>query len=328
MTKRIEQLQQWLTTELRFENFQITPASSDASFRRYFRVHVGTQTYIVMDAPTEQESCEPFIQVAKLLLNMGLNVPKVYSSNLDQGFLLLSDLGTKSYLNELNANVVDRLYGDAIGALVVIQACGPTDGLPPYDKALLLREMNLFRDWYLQTHLDIKLDKVDQLQLNTTFELLANSALSQPQVCVHRDYHSRNLMYCQHNPGILDFQDAVVGPVTYDLVSLLRDCYIEWSDTQVQEWAKGYHQLALQSGVFKNIDINRFLRWFDFMGIQRHLKAVGIFSRLNYRDKKPNYLKDIPRTLGYISQVSSRHPELAAFSAYVTKLVNHDGCKN
>lgn len=293
----------------------LEPASADASFRRYFRVQQGDESYVLMDAPPEQEDCGPFVRVSGLFLALGLHVPEILASDLGQGFLLLSDLGTRLYLDELNDSNVDRLYGDALGALATLQSCGPDSGLPPYDRKLLLSEMSLFRDWLLGRHLDLALDGNGQESLQQAFERLADNALEQPQVCVHRDYHSRNLMLsARHNPGILDYQDAVTGPVTYDLVSLLRDCYISWPRQRVEDWALGYYELAAQTGILQPGELNeqQFLKWFDWMGVQRHLKAAGIFARLNYRDGKPGYMDDIPRTLGYVVEVCSRYAELAA----------------
>jgi aminoglycoside/choline kinase family phosphotransferase len=204
-----------------------------------------------------------------------------------------------------------------MGALAVMQTCVPADELPHYDEALLRREMALFHDWFLGTHLGLELSAGEQQLLEDTFTLLVASALEQPQVFVHRDYHSRNLMVAEHNPGILDFQDAVRGPVTYDLVSLLRDCYIAWPREQVEEWVQGYHDIALDHGIIRAPKSAQFLRWFDLMGVQRHLKAIGIFARLNHRDGKPGYLDDIPRTLAYVEEVSARYPELEGFAEFV-----------
>jgi hypothetical protein len=318
---RLEELKHWLNTELAFRDYTIKPASSDASFRRYFRVTHDGACYIVMDAPPDREDSRPFVRIANMFLDVGLNVPEIIDENLDQGFLLLSDLGTHLYLDELNEETVERLYGDALGALATIQSCVPGEGaLPDYDRDLLLNEMGLFRDWLVGTHLGIELTAGQHAMLAGAFELLADNALEQPQVCVHRDYHSRNLMVNgRNNPGILDFQDAVIGAVTYDLVSLLRDCYISWPPRRVEDWALGYLDLALQSGILRaeHNDPQRFLRWFDLMGIQRHLKAAGIFARLNHRDGKPGYLGDIPRTLGYITDMADRHPDLAPLCMFV-----------
>ncbi|MFA7095693.1 MAG: phosphotransferase [Gammaproteobacteria bacterium] len=324
MGERLEQLTCWVGDRLGRRDFEIAPASADASFRRYFRVRHGGDSLIVMDAPPAREDCRPYIAVARALFDLGLNVPEVLEADLEQGFLLLSDLGSRMYLSELNEETAERLYGDALGALLTLQACGPADetALPPYDRALLRREMELFREWYLGKHLGIALDAQANSLLDRAFEVLENSALEQPRVCVHRDYHSRNLMVTtRNNPGILDFQDAVVGPVTYDLVSLLRDCYIAWPRAQVEEWALGYRDLAIQSGVLREEHEAPFLRWFDLMGVQRHLKATGIFARLNYRDHKPNYLPDIPRTMGYVLDVSGRYPELQELHGFLMRVV-------
>ena len=314
MQDRTDLIREWLKEHGYLVN-ELRAASNDASFRRYLRVDMGELTRIVMDAPPENEDCRPFVDIARALFDVGLHVPQIIEEDLQQGFLLLGDLGDRQYLGELNADTVEWLYGDAINALITLQSAGPARGdLPPYDKALLLQEMGLFREWFLIAHLGLSLDEAANAQLNKTFGFLAEVALQQPQVCVHRDYHSRNLMVTDaNNPGILDFQDAVYGPVTYDLVSLLRDCYIAWPREQVEDWVLGFHELAMQSGILNrelHADEKQFLRWFDLMGVQRHLKAVGIFSRLNHRDGKPGYLGDIPRTLNYIEEVSSRYDEL------------------
>jgi aminoglycoside/choline kinase family phosphotransferase len=278
-----------------------------------------------MDAPPDKGDMHSYVAIARRFHALGLNVPEVLEENHDLGFFLVTDLGDQLYLRHLSDLTVERLYGDAMGALVVLQAGSFTQTtgkfLPDYDETLLWREMEIFREWYLGRHLGLKLAAGQQAALDETFTLLARAALSQPQVWVHRDYHSRNLMVtARNNPGILDFQDAVCGPVTYDLVSLLRDCYIAWPRERVEDWVKGYHELALQSGIPVGDDDNRFLRWFDLMGAQRHLKATGIFARLNHRDGKPGYLSDIPRTLGYVQEVSARYPELQALNALLREL--------
>jgi len=314
VSQRLEQLNRWLEHSVGLPGYEIAPASSDASFRRYFRVQFEGESRIVMDAPPDKEDSRPFVVIARKLHAIGLNVPEILAEDLEQGFLLLSDLGSRQYLDELNAQNVDRLYGDALGALATLQACGPDSGeLPPYDRELLGREMELFREWYLGRHLGLILSDSEQKVLDETFSMLVDSALEQPAVSVHRDYHSRNLMVSSHNPGILDFQDAVHGPMTYDLVSLLRDCYIAWPRGQVEEWVLGYHDIAIDHGILRGRQPEQFLRWFDLMGVQRHLKATGIFARLNHRDGKPGYLNDIPRTLGYVFEVSTRYPELQPF---------------
>ncbi|MGB5339410.1 MAG: phosphotransferase [Gammaproteobacteria bacterium] len=325
MPERLEVLKHWLEHELDLADFTLKPASSDASFRRYYRISHEGASYIVMDAPPDKEDSGPFITVARLFLDVGLNVPEVMDEDLELGFLLLTDLGNRLYLDALNDNTADRLYGDALGALVTIQASVSAYGvLPDYDYRLLMSEMGLFREWLVGQHLGISPGSAQSRLIDQAFTVLAENALAQPQVCVHRDYHSRNLMVtAQNSPGIIDFQDAVIGPVTYDLVSLLRDCYIEWPQARVEGWALGYHELAMQSGILRaeECDAAAFLRWFDLMGMQRHLKAAGIFARLNHRDGKPGYLGDIPRTLGYVTQVAGRYPDLAAFGKFVEREV-------
>ncbi|MGM0593862.1 MAG: aminoglycoside phosphotransferase family protein [Pseudomonadota bacterium] len=318
MGERLEQLQRWLSRDLGLPAHSLEPASADASFRRYFRIGFDGESRIVMDAPPELEDSRPFVRIARQLHAIGLHVPQVLAEDLGQGFLLLTDLGSQQYLDALDGDSVARLYGDAMAALATLQARGPgAEQLPPYDEALLRREMALFRDWYLLRHLGLTLSPEQERVLAQTFDLLVVNALEQPPVCVHRDYHSRNLMVCEDNPGILDFQDAVYGPLTYDLVSLLRDCYIAWPREQVEEWALAFHDLAVEEGILGERRQGRFLRWFDLMGVQRHLKASGIFARLNHRDGKPGYLGDIPRTLGYVAEVSGRYPELQPFSHFL-----------
>ena len=325
MPERLEKLKHWLETELDFREYTLNPASADASFRRYFRVTHDGESFIVMDAPPEKEDSRPFIRISRMFFDVGLNVPAVIDENLEQGFLLLSDLGSRPYLDELNSDTVERLYGDALSALATIQTCIPGQGaLPPYDRTLLLNEMELFREWLVGRHLNVAPGSAQTACMDAAFAQLAANALEQPQVCVHRDYHSRNLMLAErNNPGILDFQDAVIGPVTYDLVSLLRDCYVAWPRPQVEDWVCGYQELALQSGILReeHEDPVRFLRWFDLTGMQRHLKAAGIFARLNHRDGKPGYLGDIPRTLAYVVEVAARYDELAEFGRFVETAV-------
>lgn len=323
MDERLEKLRRWVVSVLGRADCDIRAASEDASFRRYFRVTAGAESYIAMDAPPEKEDLHPYLAVAARFRALGLHVPEVFHQDLGSGFLLLSDLGDRLYLRHLDEQNVERLYGDALGALVVLQAGVFTDSafLPDYDHTLLSREMELFREWYLVRHLGRTLSQKENAVLDRVFELLARSALDQPRVWVHRDFHSRNLMVtAENNPGILDFQDAVRGPVTYDLVSLLRDCYIAWPRTRVEEWALGYQTLALQSGLPVCEDETLFLRWFDWMGVQRHLKATGIFARLNHRDGKSGYLRDIPRTLGYVQEVSARYPELEGLHQLLREL--------
>lgn len=326
MDKRFEGLKEWIGRVLGTVKFDIRPASTDASFRRYFRITLGPRSLIAMDAPPDKGDVHSYMTVARRFHDIGLNVPQVLEADPEQGFLLITDLGERLYLAHLNEQTVERLYGDALGALIVLQAgtaaTGTTDNpLPDYDAGLLMREMEIFREWYLGRHLRLRLSAVQNRVLDEAITQLVTSALSQPRVWVHRDYHSRNLMVTHpNNPGILDFQDAVLGPVTYDLVSLLRDCYIAWPRMRVEGWVKGHYKLALRSGIPVGEDDSLFLRWFDLMGVQRHLKATGIFARLNHRDGKPGYLADIPRTLGYVDEVSARYPELHALRALLHEL--------
>ena len=317
MQQRLVLLKTWLADVLETSAFELAPASSDASFRRYFRLRHDGRSLIVMDAPPVQEDTAPFIYVAELLIEQGLNAPRILAKDIRQGFLLLTDLGDTPYLQVLTEVTADRLYGDALSALLHIQQIdtGRLDDIPPYDHALLMREMNLFRDWYLKRQRQQILSPAQEQSLDDVFEQLVSSALDQPVVFVHRDYHSRNLMFTEKaNPGIIDFQDAVQGPVTYDLVSLLRDCYIRWPRVRVEAWALGYLRDARQAGIVgavdDTLDDEVWLRWFDWMGVQRHLKAAGIFARLNLRDGKSGYLGDIPRTLGYVREVAGRYEEL------------------
>jgi aminoglycoside/choline kinase family phosphotransferase len=320
MPARLAALERWLADACGLAGFTVEAASGDASFRRYFRVTLadGT-TRIAMDAPPDKEDCAPFIGVAARFAEAGLHVPAIEAQDPAQGFLLLEDLGSRHYLDLLNEGSADRLYGDALAALISLQACGPRQGLPAYDEALLQREMALFPEWLLGCHLGLSLSAAEQDMLAEAFRVLTESALAQPQVCVHRDYHSRNLLVppTGQSPGIIDFQDAVIGPVTYDLVSLLKDCYIAWPQQRIDDWAMGYFELAAQSGVLREEQEGVFLRWFDLMGAQRHLKAAGIFARLHHRDGKPGYLADIPRTLGYIAAAARRRSELAGLAALI-----------
>lgn len=322
MSDRLDHIDRWLQRILCTSSLALKPASNDASFRRYWRVACDGMTRIVMDAPPEKEDCRPFIDVSRRLLEAGLNVPQVLAQDLEKGLLLLTDLGQDLYLNVLNPHTVEHLYADAIERLLIMQRHARIEHLPPYDRKLLMEEMELFRIWLLGKELGVALNQQQHAMLDRLFTSLADSALAQPQVFVHRDYHSRNLLYtAENNPGILDFQDAVAGPVTYDLVSLLRDCYIKWPPRQVQAWALGYYKRALAFAVIPEVDTEVFLRWFDLMGVQRHLKASGIFARLWHRDGKPGYLSDVPRTLGYIVEVSRNYPELEELGHFLIETV-------
>jgi aminoglycoside/choline kinase family phosphotransferase len=323
LDKRLSALTRWINACFNSDVQNLRPASTDASFRRYFRFDHSGQSYIVMDAPPEYENMEIYISTARRFMDIGLNVPKIIDQNRDQGFLLISDLGRTTYLDHLNAHNVDRLYGDALGALIVLQTGTMIDprGFPRYDRTLLLSEMALFREWYADKHFSYPLQPEQLDIIENTFAILCESALEQPQVWVHRDYHSRNLMVtASNNPGILDFQDAVTGPITYDLVSLLRDCYIEWPPSQVREWALGYQNLAIQSGLLLSDDEDQFIEWFDYMGVQRHIKVLGIFARLYHRDGKSDYLNDLPLVWKYAMTVCRNYPDLQPFAELLQEL--------
>ncbi len=291
----------------------LRPASSDASFRRYFRIDAADGgTLIAMDAPPPQEDVRPFVQVAGLFAATGVTVPDILASDVEQGFLLLSDLGSTTYLKQLNADTAHKLYLDAIQALVQLQVRSEPNRLPAYDRELLRRELMLFPDWYLAKHRHAALTDSQQADLERVFETLLANNLAQAPVYVHRDYHSRNLMVlAEGNPGILDFQDAVYGPITYDLVSLLRDAYIEWDEEMVLDWAVRYWELARRAGLPVAQDIDSFYRDFEFMGLQRHLKVLGIFARLFHRDGKDAYLNDIPLVMQYVRKTAYRYKEFA-----------------
>lgn len=321
---RLILLQQWLATltEPAIDPASLRPASADASFRRYFRVD-GTNgdSFIVMDAPPPQENVLPFMQVAELFASTGVTVPQVLAHDSDQGLLLLTDLGSTTYLQQLNADTAHKLYIDAIDALVQLQMHSRPDVLPEYDRALLAQELDLFPQWYIGRHLQVSLTPEQETHLQQVFEVLLANAQSQPQVYVHRDYHSRNLMVlAAGNPGILDFQDAVYGPITYDLVSLLRDAYIEWDEEMVLDWTIRYWEKARQAGLPVNPDIDGFYRDVELMGLQRHLKVLGIFARLYHRDGKDAYLQDLPLVMEYIRKTARRYKELAPLSRLLDTL--------
>jgi N-acetylmuramate 1-kinase len=323
---RLTLLRQWVSEDLGFEHGRIEPASADASFRRYFRLTRGADSYIVMDAPPQKEALGPFVSVARSLLGIGLNVPVILARDLERGFLLLSDLGTRQYLQELDAGrEVERLYSDALDALVRLQTRGgeAAQTLPPYDRAALSREMELLPEWFLARHLELAPGPAQRAMLDRLFEFLAQSALAQPSVFVHRDYHSRNLLVtAESNPGIIDFQDAVRGALTYDAVSLLKDCYIAWPRERVLGWLLGYREALASAGVPVGADEAQFVRWFDLMGLQRHIKVLGIFARLFYRDGKPGYLHDLPRVLAYTRDAAARYAETAEFASYIAAQID------
>jgi len=317
--QRLVMLTDWIATlsEFALQLDSLRPASADASFRRYFRINdVAGISYILMDAPPPSEDVRPFIQVAELLQETGVTVPQIYASHPEHGFLLLSDLGQVMYSHLLNQDTAHQLYMDAIASLIQIQGHHQPETLadkaiPEYDRAMLLQELKLFPEWYIGKHLGATLTEAQQLSLDKVFEQILANTLAQPQVLVHRDYHSRNLMVMKEgNPGILDFQGAVLGPITYDLVSLLRDAYIEWDEEQVLDWAIRYWEQARKLGLPINSDIDSFYRDFEFMGLQRHLKILGIFSRLSYRDGKSAYLNDLPLVVSYVRKTAQRYNTL------------------
>ena len=308
----------WLDN-LGYRDYTLSIASEDASFRSYYRVQGGTDSWILMDAPPEKEPCDRFIAVANKLRQAKLSAPEIIEQDATQGFLLLTDFGSTVYLSVLDAKSEVPLYADALASLLKMQTDIDGDDLPNYDEHLLLQEMDLFRDWFLKELLGIELDEAEQAQWVGIKKTLVQNALEQPQVFVHRDYHSRNLIKIdKRNPGILDFQDAVKGPITYDLVSLLRDCYIAWPPVRVDQLALDFYEFAK---VNELVDVKpaKFLRWFNLMGIQRHLKAIGIFSRLKIRDGKDGYLQDIPRTLEYIEQVSAEEKNMIGLYTLISE---------
>ena len=318
--ERLETLRAWLAGPLAGAAFTLAPASADASFRRYFRVTLASGTRIAMDAPPEREDCRPFVQVAQLMREAGLHVPAVLAADIERGFLLLSDLGNTTYLNALTETSADALFGDAITALVGWQRASRSGVLPPYDRALLQREMALFPEWYIGRHLGLTLSEAQRTTLAGITGLLADSALAQPAVYVHRDYMPRNLMLSAPNPGVLDFQDAVYGPIAYDVVSLFRDAYISWPEERVIDWVARYWEQAKRAQLPVNADFGEFYRALEWMGLQRHLKVLGIFARIHYRDGKPGYLEDTPRFLGYVRAVCARYAGLTPLARLLDEL--------
>ncbi|MEE9103542.1 phosphotransferase [Pseudomonas nitroreducens] len=298
----------------------LTPASSDASFRRYFRWQGDGRSLIVMDAPPPQEDCRPFVKVAGLLAEAGVHVPKILAEDVKQGFLLLSDLGRQTYLDVLNPQNAEELFEPALDALVAFQQVDVADRLPAYDEALLRRELQLFPDWYLQRHLGVTLEGEQLAAWQRTCDLLVGSALDQPRVLVHRDYMPRNLMLSEPNPGVLDFQDAVYGPVTYDVTCLYKDAFLSWPEPRVHDGLSRYWRKAQAAGIPLPERFEDFLRASDLMGAQRHLKVIGIFARICHRDGKPRYLGDVPRFFRYLENVIARRPELADLAALLASL--------
>lgn len=318
---RAEQLRRWLNATLGAE-IRIAPVSDDASFRRYFRIRRGGSqaSLIAMDAPPDKESCAQFVRVAGLLAEAGVHVPAIHAQDLAQGFLLLSDLGDTTYLSALDAHSAGVLYGHALGALIQIQLASRPGKLPDYDRGLLEKEMRLFPEWYVSRQLRRDLTPVQAESLETAFSAILANNLAQAQVFVHRDYHSRNLMVCDPCPGILDFQDAVYGPVTYDLVSLLRDAYVAWEEERVFDWTVRYWEKARSARLPVAGEFADFYRDFEWMGVQRQLKVLGIFARLSLRDGKSGYLEDQPRVMGYLRRTCERYRELSPLARLLDEL--------
>ena len=322
---RLDALTAWAGAAMNTSEFALAPASADASFRRYFRITPvapwrGHATIVAMDAPPPKEDCRPFVHVARLLAAAGVHAPAVLADDLARGFLLLSDLGDRTYLAALDAASAPKLYADATDALIRWQTATRDGELPPYDDALLSRELALFPDWFVARHLSRQLDAAQSATLARAFRLILDNNLAQPRVYVHRDYHARNLMVADPNPGVLDFQDAVVGPVTYDLVSLLRDAYIAWDEEQQLDWAVRYWERARKAGLPVGADFGTFWRDFEWMGVQRQLKVLGIFARLAYRDGKRAYLDDMPRVMAYLRGACGRYGALHPLLALIDEL--------
>lgn len=312
--QRQQQLTLWLHSQFPNQSFTLAPASADASFRRYFRATFAHgETRIVMDAPPQHEDCRPFLHIAQLFQDAGIHVPHVYAHDLKQGFLLLSDLGNTTYLQALgegSADTARALYGAATDALIKIQLATRENELPPYNEAVLLREMRLFPEWYITRHLNVTLSEVQNAKLETVFARIIANNLAQPRVYVHRDYHSRNLMVAEPNPGVLDFQDALYGPITYDLASLFKDAYIHWEEAEIIDWLVRYWEKARKVGLPVADDFSVFYRDYEWMAVQRHLKVLGIFARLYHRDGKDGYLKDLPLVMSYLRAACARYIDL------------------
>ncbi len=321
-TQNSLELTRWIQSLFSAVPFRLERLAGDASFRSYHRVFMADKTYVVMSAGKDKNSCEAFVALANAFRAVDVMAPQILEQDLALGFILLSDLGDEVYLNQLTEHSADDLYQRAFDALITLQSCTsiPNYSLPLYSRELYLTEMNLFREWYLSKHMGFTLTSMENELLDYIYDLLIVDALGQPKVCVHRDYHSRNLMVLEpKNVGVLDFQDAVLGPVTYDLLSLLRDCYISWPEERVRFWVKSFFQQKNAQQSVMISDWEQFYHWFDWMGLQRHLKCIGIFARLNARDAKPQYLNDIPRILEYVRLVGQRHSDLKELTVFLTK---------
>lgn len=325
--QRQQQITEWLNRLFPNESFTLSPASADASFRRYFRVSFKDNSLIIMDAPPQHEDCKPFLHVGNLFENAGVHVPQIHAQDLEQGFLLLSDLGGSTYLQVLNDQNASSLYSAATDALIKIQLSSRENELPLYDEALLRRELNLFPEWYIAKHLGVTLTKKQSENLERTFQRILANNLAQPKVYVHRDYHSRNLMVTEPNPGILDFQDAVYGPITYDLASLFKDAYIKWEEEEIMDWIIRYWEKARKAGLPVREDFGEFYRDYEMMGVQRHIKVLGIFARLFHRDGKDGYLKDMPLVMDYLRRACVRYIDLKPLLNLLMELEQQTGTR-
>jgi aminoglycoside/choline kinase family phosphotransferase len=318
----MQDFQRWIAAALNVDQqaFELQPASADASFRRYYRFHLGGRSVIAMDASAERVSCVPFAHVARLLASGGLNVPALLAENLAEGWLLLSDLGMQTYLDVLNTDNADKLFDAAIGALIAQQQIECPAEFPQYDVALLRRELELFPEWYLQRHLGLTIDAQLRAQLDAVFDALIAQVLLQPQVLVHRDFMPRNLMISETLPGVLDFQDAVKGPISYDAICLFKDAFVSWPETRVEGWLRNYWQRARAANLAVPNTFEKFYVDCDYMGAQRHLKVIGIFARICHRDGKPKYLEDVPRFFDYLHGVCVRRSELSALKNLLERI--------
>ncbi|MDB6060211.1 MAG: hypothetical protein JWM78_314 [Verrucomicrobiaceae bacterium] len=314
--------QRWIAAVLNAaaDSFELQPASADASFRSYYRVLIDGRSLVAMDASAERASCTPFVNIARLLAGGEVNVPAIIAENLDAGWLLLSDLGCQTYLDVLNTDNADELFDAAIGALIAQQHIAAPPTFPQYDAALLRRELELFPEWYLQRHLGLTIDAALRVQLDTIFDTLIGQVLKQSRVLVHRDFMPRNLMLSEPLPGVLDFQDAVVGPISYDAICLFKDAFISWPEARVERWLKNYWQRAREAQLPVPNSFADFYADCDYMGAQRHLKVIGIFARICHRDGKPKYVGDVPRFFNYLHGVCERRPELSALAALLEKI--------
>jgi aminoglycoside/choline kinase family phosphotransferase len=326
--ERADALSDWLTAMLGTRDYALAPASEDASFRRYFRVTLtapyppsgDAPTLIVMDAPPPREHCAPFVRIAALLADAGVHAPAVLAQDLDRGFLLLTDLGRTTYLQALNDGNANDLFSDALDALVHWQLATREGVLPPYDETLLRRELELFPEWYVGRHLGQSLTEAERRALSTLFDRIIAANLAQSTVFVHRDFMPRNLMRTTPNPGVLDFQDAVIGPISYDVACLFKDAFISWAEERVLDWTIRYWERARRAGLPVPTDFSEFWRDVEWMGLQRHLKVLGIFARIRHRDGKPGYVEDTPRFIAYVRPVAQRYRELAPLAKLLDRL--------